>query len=39
LLAGVVAGVGTAPNFGEQYRELEIGFGENVSCSRMGSTR
>jgi hypothetical protein len=28
LLAGVVAGVGTAPNFGEQYRELGIGFGK-----------
>jgi hypothetical protein len=27
LLAEVVAGVGTAPNFDEQYRELGIGFG------------
>jgi hypothetical protein len=33
ILAGVVAGVGTALNFGEQYRELGIRFGENVSCS------
>jgi hypothetical protein len=27
LLAEVVTGVGTTPNFGEQYRELGIGFG------------
>jgi hypothetical protein len=39
LLAEVVAGVGTVLNFGEQYWELGIGFGENVSCSGMGSTK
>jgi hypothetical protein len=39
LLAGVVAVVGTAPNFGEQYQELGIEFGEIVSCSGTGSTR
>jgi hypothetical protein len=32
----IVVGVGTAPNFGEQYRELGIEFGETVSCSGTG---
>jgi hypothetical protein len=27
------------PNFGEQFQELGIEFGETVSCSGTGSTR
>jgi hypothetical protein len=27
------------PNFGEQFRELGIEYGETISCSGMGSTR
>jgi hypothetical protein len=39
LLVGVVTGVGTALNFGEQFRELGIEFGEIISCSGTGSMR
>jgi hypothetical protein len=33
LLAGVVGGVKTAPNFGEQFREMGIESGKTILCS------